>query len=226
MIILRKGIPTPGRPCLDTRLSVTRPCAGASRPSGFRPTVSKLIETRSDAVARDEWNMALAASVTPVLHLAEVAFRNAIYAAGAETTARRTLKWRLVPCWLDATPSLLEPREERDVFEAVLRLGKNSQRHTPGHLVAQLGFGFWLRLCNRPYEHGRLSGPTTLARRYQAIPPLSSQLPKPHGHQSGFRRSARLPQPGCTPSPDLGPQPARPTSGRSFAAEVDEPEPR
>lgn len=112
-----------------------------------------------DAVARYQWNMVLAAAVTPVLHLVEVAFRNAVYAAGVQTTAGRPLKWRTIPCWLDAIPSLLEPREERDVAEAVMRLGKNPQRHTPGHLVGQLGFGFWLRLCNRPYEHGRASGP-------------------------------------------------------------------
>jgi len=103
--------------------------------------------------------MALAAAVTPVLHLVEVAFRNALYAAGVEATATRRLRWRTVNCWLDAIPSLLEPREERDVAEAVQRLGKSSRRHSPGHLVGQLGFGFWLRLCNRPYEHGRASGP-------------------------------------------------------------------
>jgi hypothetical protein len=112
-----------------------------------------------DGVARYQWNMALAAAVTPVLHLVEVAFRNAIYTAGIETTAGRQVKWRIVPCWLDTTPTLLETREERDVIEAVLRLGKNPRRHTPGHLIGELGFGFWLRLCNRPYEHGRSSGP-------------------------------------------------------------------
>jgi hypothetical protein len=127
-------------------------------------------------VARYQWNLALAAAVTPVLHLVEVAFRNAIYAAGVEATARRSLKWRIVPCWLDATPSLLEAREERDVFEAALRLGKDPQRHTPGHLVGQLGFGFWLRLCNRPYEHGRVTGPQlwpAAAKRFPHCPRIS-----------------------------------------------------
>lgn len=112
-----------------------------------------------DAAARYEWNMALASALLPLLHLVEVTFRNAIYSAGVDATAGRSMRWRIVPCWLDAKPSLLEPREERDVAEAVQRLGTHSRRHSPGHLVGQLGFGFWIRLCNRPYEHGRASGP-------------------------------------------------------------------
>jgi hypothetical protein len=111
-----------------------------------------------DAVARYVWNMALCSALWPALHLVEVAFRNAIYAAGVEATAHRRLVTHTVPCWLDAQPSLLQRAEERDVSEAIMRLGAR-RRHTPGHLVGQLGFGFWVRLCQRPYEQGNTSGP-------------------------------------------------------------------
>lgn len=111
-----------------------------------------------DAVARYVWNIALYAAVTPVLHVTEVAFRNAIYSAGVETTSRRALATRNVPCWLDAVPSLLQPAEQRDVADAITRLGPR-RRYTPGHLVGQLGFGFWIRLCQRPYEQGNTNGP-------------------------------------------------------------------
>ena len=30
---------------------------------------------------------------------------------------------------------------------------------TPGRLVSVLGFGFWVSLCKRPYEQGRMAGP-------------------------------------------------------------------
>jgi hypothetical protein len=126
-----------------------------------------------DAAARYLWNMALAAAITPALHLVEVSFRNAIYEVGCETTAGRHLKTGTVPCWLDATPTLLEPREEAEVTKAVFRLGRNPRRHTPGHLVGQLGFGFWVALCERPYEHGRASGPQLWPRavkRFQNAP--------------------------------------------------------
>lgn len=112
-----------------------------------------------DAAARYLWNMALGAAITPVLHLVEVAFRNAIYEAGCEATAHRQLRTGTVPCWLDAVPTLLEPREAADVATAIRRLGTNPRRHTSGHLVGQLGVGFWTGLCERPYEHGRPSGP-------------------------------------------------------------------
>lgn len=124
-----------------------------------------------DAAARYLWNMALGAAITPVLHLVEVSCRNAIYEVGCETTAGRGLRTGAVPCWLDANPSLLQPREEAEVTKALRRLGRG--RHTPGHLVGQLGFGFWVSLCERPYEHGRASGPQLwpkAVKRFQNAP--------------------------------------------------------
>jgi hypothetical protein len=124
-----------------------------------------------DAAARYLWNMALGAATTPVLHLVEVSCRNAIYEVGCETTVGRGLRTGSVPCWLDAVPTLLQPREEAEVAKAVRRLGRG--RHTPGHLVGQLGFGFWVGLCERPYEHGRTSGPQLWPRavkRFQNAP--------------------------------------------------------
>jgi hypothetical protein len=94
-----------------------------------------------------------------VLRVAEVAFRNARYDVGVETTAGRVRTTGAVPCRLDALPTLLEGMEHEDVMAAIQRLGHGRRRHTPGHFVGRLGFGFWIRLCNRPYEHGRMSGP-------------------------------------------------------------------
>ncbi|HEX6750987.1 MAG TPA: hypothetical protein VF092_27105 [Longimicrobium sp.] len=128
-----------------------------------------------DAGARYMWNMALCSALTPVLHLAEVAFRNAIYSAGVEATAKRRLRTGVVPCWLDTVPSLLQRAEERDVADAILRLG-SKRRHTPGHLVGQLGLGFWVRLCQRPYEQGNPNGPQLwplALKRFPGIPRAS-----------------------------------------------------
>ena len=127
----------------------------------------------ADAVARYQWNLALASAMHPLLHLVEIAFRNAIFDAGVEANARRPYRTRVIPCWLDAVPSLLAPREQADVDEAVLRLGNTPRRLTPGHLVSHLGFGFWVRLCNRPYEQGRAAGPQlwpTAAKRFPGCP--------------------------------------------------------
>jgi hypothetical protein len=123
----------------------------------------------ADSVARYQWNMALAAAVTPVLHLVEVAFRNALYDTGVQTTDGRIGGTRRVASWLDAVPTMLEPAEERDVNEAVERLG-SARRRTPGHLVGQLSFGFWVRLCNRPYEQGRQTGPRLWPTAVKSFP--------------------------------------------------------
>lgn len=138
-----------------------------------------------DAAARYLWNMALGAAITPVLHLVEVAFRNAIYEVGCEATAHRHLKAGTIPCWLDAVPTLLEPREAADVATAIRRLGTNPRRHTAGHLVGQLGFGFWTTLCERPYEHGRTSGPQLWPKAIKRF----QHAPKTDRHRAGIRRA-------------------------------------
>jgi len=103
------------------------------------------------------WNQALCAALQPVMHVAELAFRNALYRAGVRATQHRKLSFGTIPCWLDARPTLLQLKEANAVAEAIGRL-KPTQR-TPGHLVAQLGLGFWVGLCNAPYEQGNAHGP-------------------------------------------------------------------
>lgn len=123
----------------------------------------------TDAVARYMWNLALGSAFVPLLHAVEVAFRNALYVAGRETTQAKALKFRRVPCWLDADPPLLEKREYEDVQEAIDRLGER-RRQTPGHLVSFLGFGFWMRMCDRPCEQANRSGPQLWPKAAQRFP--------------------------------------------------------
>lgn len=154
-----------------------------------------------DAVARYLWNIALVAALQPVLHVAEVAFRNALYDVGVETTAGRITTIRAVPCWLDAAPTLLERMEHEDVMDAIQRLGHGRRRHTPGHLVGELGFGFWIRLCHRPYEHGRMSGPRlwpTATKRFPNCPRTNRNrvdIGRAFGELRDFRNSLAHHQP-------------------------------
>lgn len=140
------------------RISFKAACASLSqvRLSAYSLTTD---HDSGDAAARYLWNMALATALQSVLHVAEVAFRNALFSAGEQTTALRKLSFGRVPCWLDASPSILQPNEVRDVGQIVQNLARNRQRCTPGHLVSRLGFGFWVRLCHAPYEQGNFSGP-------------------------------------------------------------------
>ena len=121
-----------------------------------------------DGVARYFWNSALAGALWPALHVLEIVVRNTIYAEGAAQTATRSLRFNNVPCWLDA--GLLEQREQDEVNKAIKRLALGQR--TPGHLIGALTFGFWVRLCNRPYEHGkgRVAIWPSAAKRFHGCP--------------------------------------------------------
>lgn len=123
-----------------------------------------------DCVSRYMWNLALAAALQTTLHVVEVTFRNALFEAGVQTTAGRSLRYGRIACWLDARPSLLQPKERAAVAEARKSLGRHRRRCTPGHLVARLGFGFWVRLCHAPYEQGNRGGPQLWPAATRAFP--------------------------------------------------------
>lgn len=131
----------------------------------------------ADAVARYLWNMALGSSIWPAVHLLELVIRNTIYEVGAETV--RVPNSGTIPCWL--TSGLLETRETEEVTRAVNRLGLG--RQTPGHLVAELTLGFWIGLCNRPYEHGRSGGP----RLWPAAAKRFYRCPRPNRNREFIR---------------------------------------
>ncbi len=133
------------------------------------------------AVSRYMWDLTLAASFVPTLHLLELTFRNAIYEGGVQSTAGLNLSFGTPHCWLDTTPSLLMPREKLIVDEAKQRRG--ARRQTAGHLIAELSFGFWVRLCDAPYEHGRKSGPSLWPGVSRSFP----GAPKQHRNRAAIR---------------------------------------
>lgn len=132
-----------------------------------------------DCIARYIWNLALGAALWPAVHTLEILVRNALFMTGEEQSKGRPVSGGRVGCWLDA--GFLEKREHQEVEEAISRLGPG--RETPGHLVQELSFGFWLRLCNRPYEHGRRPGiplwPAAAKRFYRC--------PRENRHRAGIR---------------------------------------
>jgi hypothetical protein len=144
-------LPSPLVPIGDLCHALSHERLGAySRPDDWDST---------DAVARYLWNGALSIAFHPSLHALEVALRNNLF-RGSEsivsTTGRTVGTFR---CWLDMKPSFLYPKEQKQVDEAIDRVGPNPRFHTPGRLIAKLGFGFWCALCRAPYDHSRPGGP-------------------------------------------------------------------
>lgn len=122
-----------------------------------------------DAIARYLWNMSVGGAIWPTVHLLEVAVRNVLFEVGQERTKGRVLTFGPVGSWLDA--GLLMPKEQAEVDEAIKRLGAG--RRTPGHLIAELTLGFWVRVCNSPYEQGDANRPRlwpSAAFRFQYAP--------------------------------------------------------
>lgn len=116
------------------------------------------------AIARYLWNLELARSLYPVLHAAEVVLRNHLFFAVEEAVSPGGRPTRL-GCWLDATPSFLLDKEREKVEFAVINFEREQRRRerdpakrtrmTPGHLVAELHFGFWTKLLDGAYDDWR-----------------------------------------------------------------------
>lgn len=95
------------------------------------------------------WNIALSEALYPVLEAFEVSLRNAIHTAA---TAHFNTSW-----WFNNANILPLQQRERKTLNDTFRnlsshLAKQGKTLTPGRVVAELSFGFWTGLLNRPYE--------------------------------------------------------------------------
>ena len=93
-------------------------------------------------MARYLWNIAVCESLYSPLQMFEVALRNAIHAAmsafcGAET-------------WYDTVS--LTPWGYQQVGNAKQKIAKTGKPISPGHIVAELHFGFWTSMFEDHYE--------------------------------------------------------------------------
>ncbi len=62
---------------------------------------------------------------------------------------------------------------ERGRARALNDMSRHPRRWTHGHLISRLSFGFWVRLCDSPYEQGNAKGPRiwpAAGRRFPACP--------------------------------------------------------
>lgn len=140
-----------------------------------------------DRVARYLWNMALGSTLQATLHVFEVTLRNAIFTTSVKLVDTSRLHMPDVPCWLDARSStLLYADEAAEVRRAKTYLSTDPRRRTPGHLVARLGFGFWVQLTARAYSELRADGPKLWPRGLPSVfpfrwPPGSRRIVPDHG---------------------------------------------
>lgn len=136
-----------------------------------------------ERLARYAWNTAVAASLWPALHAAEVILRQRLLDAVEVLHQPSPDAYARVPHWLDASPSLLHPIEHTAIDMAVSDLRRSGAALDAGSLVCTLPFRFWTRLLGTHYETAR---PGRLR-----IWPHGARLVAPHA-PSRFRTRAVL----------------------------------
>jgi hypothetical protein len=104
-----------------------------------------LVKTRGEAWAAFHLyvrNMDIAASLYGVIHVLEVGLRNRVHTKMAEAMNSEE--------WWDALP--LHEAELNDIAEAKKNIADRIQQVRPGRIVAELNFGFWVKLFANTYE--------------------------------------------------------------------------
>lgn len=117
---------------------------------GYKPNhVSQLTQ---ETISLYRWNIVLSELLYPLLHVIEVAFRNSLFNAVAEYVKD--------PNWL-VDNNFLAEGEVQEIKKQVKYLQYKNQLDI-SHLIAELKFGFWVRLLDRRYEYKQLLWPTLL----------------------------------------------------------------
>ncbi|MGC4107989.1 MAG: hypothetical protein QM753_16825 [Thermomicrobiales bacterium] len=94
-------------------------------------------------IANYFWNIELSEALYPILQAFEIALRNSIHASLTSHFGD--------PFWFDQPGFLLDWQADA-VSNAKEVLDKRKRPRDPGRIVAELHFGFWHSMFNRPYE--------------------------------------------------------------------------
>lgn len=102
-----------------------------------------------DALALYEWNTSMSGALFEALQGFEVIFRNAVHEQLSATHSAHGLTGQ----WYDDPRRVLDERARDDIAIARSRAGVGGRPPTPGHIIAELGLGFWRFLFARRYTH-------------------------------------------------------------------------
>lgn len=95
------------------------------------------------AILLYEHNTKVSEALYGVIQGLEVAFRNSCHSMIANDTSQ--------PNWYDQI-GLLDSKEANTLSEAKTYITRRNKYHTPGRVIAELTFGFWVRLLSPQYE--------------------------------------------------------------------------
>ena len=129
------------------------------------------------------YNIALCEALYPALNFLEVSLRNSLHLHVGQFYG--SLTWYLLP-------GALETAQQRDVQKATQRIVGRGKDATPGRVVSELNFGFWVSLLSSGYETRiwRPDRASTLKACFQNIPKHMRQrttIYKRYNHLREFR---------------------------------------
>ena len=99
------------------------------------------------------WNIALAESLYPTIHLLEVALRNSFHGAIAMVAG---------PEWFDQPAVVVNARTRDEIFQVKQRIREAGHAVAVPRVIAGLDLGFWSGLCSRLYEQGPAMPPSQI----------------------------------------------------------------
>ncbi len=124
--------------------------AALMSPERLRPYLDEARDSKALAADLYAWNIEIGGAMWDLLVYLEVAVRNSMARQLQDLRLRASPRHGQIPCWFNFS-AWFTPRQRECIQDA-----KDSARDkglTPGRVVAQLSFGFWVSLLDPGHTH-------------------------------------------------------------------------
>ena len=116
--------------------------------------------SKNEALIAYSWNIELSQAFYPALQILEIALRNSLDKSITENF--QTEQWFELP--------FLHEKERAKINKAKKTLKEKKKTLTPGRIVAELSFGFWVSLFDIRYEHDQTLWPKLIKPTFPFLP--------------------------------------------------------
>lgn len=116
--------------------------------------------SKNEALIAYSWNIELSQALYPALQILEITLRNSLHRAITENF--QTEQWFEL--------SFLHEKEQAKINKAKKTIKDKKKTLTPGRIVAELSFGFWVSLFDIRYEHDQTLWPKLIKPTFPFLP--------------------------------------------------------
>ena len=111
------------------------------------------VVTDEYAVALHEWNSVMAFAVMSSLEILEISLRNHMHKSLSENLGTNTWWGKETSKGVWTPSSAVVGEQKEDVAKAIRVSGRRSKGVTPGGVISELSFGFWLAILGNNYDN-------------------------------------------------------------------------